>query len=656
MKDSAVLLFPGVSRPRPYSPHLAYRPDIDGLRAVAVLSVIGFHAFSGIFPGGYVGVDVFFVISGYLITSIICRQLSQDSFSFSDFYARRCKRLFPALISVLAAVLAFGWFFLLPNEYELLGKHIAAGAGFISNFAFWREAGSFDGAAETKPLLHLWSLGIVEQFYLIWPPLLVWAWKRKWDGLKIALSVVSVSFVVNVMVVSLWQSADGYYLPPTRFWELLLGAVLAYAHSFRKEETDRLLRLFNANLQAAIGLVLIICSVFALNKATLFPGWWALLPTIGTLLLISAGSQAWINSKLLANRWCVFIGLISYPLYLWHWPLLSYAQILAGGAPSIAVRAFAVCAAFPLSWLTYRAVEKPIRLESNRAAVTLAATLAVVGCLGLAAFAHQLRARSEKYGLENIINAATGKWDFPGPYLKSVRTKSGFHFERGEARHRVLFLGDSHIEQYYPRVDRLLAEHPYTSKSVSFVTQRSCLPIHDIPGITPSKCSGLVDEALLLARNPDVDTVVIGAAWNRYDVFKSPDGEKALQDLAATITALRKLGRQVFVILPIPRGEAFDPANLVHRSILDFGFFVRRYVDRTNVDDNTKPIDARLLQIAKTAGARTIDPVDSICPKTDCRTLAEDGMPVYTDDSHLRPGFVREHISFLDPIICTSGM
>jgi len=317
---------------RPCASDLAYRPDIDGLRAVAVLSVIGFHAGVRWFPGGYAGVDIFFVISGFLITSIILRQLAEDRFSFADFYARRCKRIFPALIIVLAAVFAFGWMFLLPNEYERIGKHIVAGAGFVSNFAFWLESGYFDSAAGTKPLLHLWSLGIEEQFYLLWPPLLLWVWKRKPDALAVAIGLASISFAINVMLVSLWQATDMYFLPPIRFWELLVGSALAYAHLFRREELEHLLKRATAgvpgsrlvsieNIQATIGLALIAVAVVVLDKRTLFPGWWALAPTIGAGLLISAGPRAWINRKLMANRVVVFIGLISYPLYLWHWPL-----------------------------------------------------------------------------------------------------------------------------------------------------------------------------------------------------------------------------------------------------------------------------------------------------------------------------------------------
>jgi peptidoglycan/LPS O-acetylase OafA/YrhL len=204
---------------------VTYRPDIDGLRGLAVLAVVAFHMHAGLLPGGYVGVDVFFVISGFLITSIILRNLQQSAFSFFEFYIRRAKRIFPALILVLLAVLAIGWIFLLPGEYRFLGKHVAAGAGFISNFALWQESGYFDRAAESKPLLHLWSLGIEEQFYLLWPPLLVWAWRRRIDALSIAAGIVAGSFAINLFLLSRLEPSDAYYLSFARFWELLLGCV-----------------------------------------------------------------------------------------------------------------------------------------------------------------------------------------------------------------------------------------------------------------------------------------------------------------------------------------------------------------------------------------------------------------------------------------------
>jgi len=212
-------------------------------------------------------------------------------------------------------------------------------------------------------------------------------------------------------------------------------------------------------------------------------------------------------------------------------------------------------------------------------------------------------------------------------------------------------LGDSHMEQYYPRIDRLLTEHPETTKGVLFVTQRSCAPIHEIRGVTAPKCFGLIENALSLAKSADVDAVVIAAAWNRNKIFESEDREVAFRDLTATITSLSNMGRRVYLILPIPRGEPFDPAQLVSRTISDFGFSVREQVERVEVDHNVTPVAMRLMEIARSTGATAIDPTVYLCGDAHCPTLAEDRMPVYTDNSHLRPEYVREHITFLDPIV-----
>lgn len=201
---------------QPHLSHPKYRPDIDGLRAVAVLAVVAFHAFPNWARGGFIGVDVFFVISGYLISTIIFKNLDKGTFSFTEFYARRIKRIFPALFLVLIACFAFGWFTLLADEYKQLGKHIAAGAGFISNFTLWNEAGYFDNSAETKPLLHLWSLGIEEQFYIVWPLFLWFAWKRKFSLLTITIVVAVASFVLNVNGIKQDMVAT-FYSPQTRF-------------------------------------------------------------------------------------------------------------------------------------------------------------------------------------------------------------------------------------------------------------------------------------------------------------------------------------------------------------------------------------------------------------------------------------------------------
>jgi peptidoglycan/LPS O-acetylase OafA/YrhL len=638
----------------------AYRPDIDGLRAVAVLAVIGFHAGIRGFSGGYVGVDIFFVISGFLITSIICKGLDRGTFSFRDFYARRAKRIFPALVIVLLAVCVYGWFILLPSEFKSLGKDMMAGAGFISNLVLWKESGYFDKASEAKPLLHLWSLGIEEQFYLLWPPLLVWTWRRKADVLSLAVAIVAISFALNIMLVSLWQSSNGYYLPPIRFWELLLGGAVACAGFSRKMELEnawkrvasyiRRLEFFvSSDIRAAAGLLLIVISVVGFSEQILFPGWWGLLPTAGTVLVISAGPTAWINRKLLSSRPFVFIGLISYSLYLWHWPLLSFAHIIEPGPLPVGTVAGAVAMAFLLAWLTFQAVEKPLRSKSNPWALPCASALAVCACLGLVVFTHQVHARFESDPVAKLIDVETGKWDFPGEALKSFHTTLGYHYERGDAASRVLFIGDSHVQQYYPRIDRLLTEHPDTTRSVAFVSTLGC------PPLVNSRCKEMMENAFAVADELHVDAVVIASAWNRYSVFDPNGPDTAYRDVESTIAKFRSSGKRVYLVLPVPKGDAFEPSRIVKRSFTLSGFFVVQRLRLSEVDPWAKGIGAKLRNIAASHGAVAIDPTDYICRLGDCPTLADDGLPLYCDGSHLRSGYVREQVRFLDDIVLTDN-
>lgn len=376
--------------------HPEYRPDIDGLRAVAVLSVVGFHAFPTAFPGGFVGVDIFFVISGFLISNIVFGSLDTGQFSFQQFYARRIKRIFPALMLVLFFCLAVGRLKLLADEYKELGKHISAGTGFVSNIVLWKESGYFDSAAELKPLLHLWSLGIEEQFYLLWPPLLFLAWKRGWVG-GLLITLCTASFAINIGQIK-YDPVAAFYLPFSRMWELLIGCCLSYSFQVKKETAvvSVIARKLRGNASSVTGLVLVLCALFVLDRKTPFPGWAALLPTIGALLLISAGSEAWVNRHILSNRAFVFIGLISYPLYLWHWPLLSFAHITLSKQPPNGTVTVIVFVSVVLAWLTYRFVERPIRrAQTFRLPLGLVGVAAAAGCIGL--YVYQTNGMAGRY-------------------------------------------------------------------------------------------------------------------------------------------------------------------------------------------------------------------------------------------------------------------
>lgn len=352
----------------PSIPELAnhqYRSDIDGLRAFAVLSVVLFHAFPEFITGGFIGVDVFFVISGFLISTIIFEKLEQGSFSFTDFYARRVRRIFPALILVLLTSFILGWCILFVSEYKQLGKHIASGAGFVANLILWSESGYFDNLADTKPLLHLWSLGIEEQFYIIWPPILWAAWRFKISFLPIILAIALASFALNLYGIAIDPVAT-FYSPLTRFWELLIGSLLAYLAVFGvKYPKLAVSNATQANAYSWVGLVLFVAGLFLINKESGFPGAWVLLPTLGAALFIQAGPSAWFNKVVLGSSVLVWFGLISYPLYLWHWPLLSFARILSSSVPELEIRIGVVALSILLSWLTYRFVEKPIRFASG---------------------------------------------------------------------------------------------------------------------------------------------------------------------------------------------------------------------------------------------------------------------------------------------------
>jgi peptidoglycan/LPS O-acetylase OafA/YrhL len=445
-----------VARPSEALTHPKYRADIDGLRAVAVLSVVGFHAFPGLIVGGFIGVDIFFVISGFLISTIIFGNLQNDSFSYLEFYRRRVRRIFPALVVVLLACLGLGWFGLLASEYEQVGKHTLGGIGFVSNLMLWGESGYFNSSAEAKPLLHLWSLAIEEQFYIFWPLLLGLASRRKWNFLAVVSAVALVSFGVNVL--SFPEHAEAaFYSPLSRFWELMIGGLLAYAVLYKPTSISK-----HRNVQSIVGIALIVVGLVFINKVRAFPGWWALLPTFGAALLISAGPAAWVNRIVLSNKLAVWFGKISYPLYLWHWPLLSLALILnSGEATSRTVRIGLVLLSIVLAWLTYKTIETPIRVGNKGSTSQLVSVFFLVGVFTTPIiFFEGLPKRPvnkdetrifldrynklHKFGLSDYYQERCDFYDWPtgankGMINKACTTMSG-------SRPAYLLWGDSHAQ------------------------------------------------------------------------------------------------------------------------------------------------------------------------------------------------------------------
>ena len=631
-----------------------YRPDIDGLRAIAIGSVVLFHAFPSALPGGFVGVDIFFVISGFLISSIIFRGLQQGNFSFRHFYANRVRRIFPALVVVLFSVFVAGWFSLLPEEFAQLGKHIAAGVGFSENFILWGEAGYFDRASELKPLMHLWSLGIEEQFYLVFP-LLVWLlWRWRGSILAVLLLLTGVSLCLNLFSIHDNPTAT-FFLPQFRGWELLAGAVLAslhLRHFFRQTDTLQLglgdaaesflptRRLLD--LASLAGLALIGIALAFIGPDDPFPGWRALLPVAGAVLLIAAGPHALVNRHLLTRPWLVFIGLISYPLYLWHWPLLSFARIIRFDGVTLLERTLLVFVSIVLAWLTYRLIEKPIRFGSKRAykMVLLIVGAILVGYIGFNAY--------ERNGL----SFRTG-WAFRYPaalqpfviykfdddryfrsgtcHLRPNAGPEGFAKECAaddEADKPALFLwGDSHAAQLYPG----LRQH-FSDLRLEQYTSPGCQPIlsWEVPAFP--RCLEVNNAVMERVRELKPETVLLTSRWL---------GVGETEKIRNTIRSIRDAGvREIVVIGPVPRWDPNLVAALFKRyKAAPFDRIPERMKD--GLDPEKFVIDRSLRELARESGARYISAMDLLCNEDGCLVRPDSdefASSVMTfDDSHLTP-------------------
>ena len=656
-----------------------YRPDLDGLRAVAVLGVIGFHAFPGGLPGGFIGVDVFFVISGFLISGIVLRGLGAGAFNVADFYARRIRRIFPALMLVLGACLAFGWYVLLADEFQRLGKHAAAGAGFVANLWLWHEGDYFNPDAASNPLLHLWSLGAEEQFYLFWPPLLVLAWRRSRRSLPwIAALVTLASLAANLALVHSFPRA-AFYAPFSRLWELTAGGLLAYAKLGRRGEDDDQRR---ADAMSWAGFALLAVGFAVVTEARAFPGAWAALPTLGACLIIAAGPHAVVNRRILSNRLLIGIGLISYPLYLWHWPLLSFARIIVGHRPALGLRLALVAASFGLAYATTSLLERRARRARGRRPLLVLASLAAVNLVaGLGIARSVARPRNSENGVDRVVEASRDLRYPPegfAPFALHGRTYRR-HAGGGGG---VLLFGDSHLEQYGARIHRVLDEHPVDGELAYLVTVGGCPPIPGVEEDQHPECDAWRADALELARRPDIDTIVVGACWSCYfiEMTAPPGGERrrgtpesfeyyfqdrgtpgaprrafragegtapalaALEQMLATLARSRK---RVFLLLDNPFGPDLDPKTYLAGSRLT----TLRCLEEVPPHRLTRPEQAlrrELTEIAGRTGAVVIDPMPSLCAGDLCPIRDGRGSFIYRDHNHLRASTVGDELGFLD--------
>lgn len=656
----------------PHLSHPKYRRDIDGLRAIAVLSVVAFHAFPNWMKGGFIGVDIFFVISGYLISTIIFENLDKGIFSFTEFYVRRVKRIFPALIIVLASCYAFGWFTLLSDEYKQLGKHIIGGAGFVSNFVLWNESGYFDNSADIKPLLHLWSLGIEEQFYIVWPLLLWAAYKKRFNLFSIGVSIALISFYFNIKQINSDAVAD-FYSPLTRFWELMLGSILAwvtlYKPSFSATHPGKLDRWLGkaifrdqtkndgttlASTISVLGLLLLAYGFWRINKDTAFPGKWALIPVLSAALLIFSGPKALVNRTVLSNRIAVWIGLISFPLYLWHWPLLSFSRIILGETPNRGIRLAAVALSIILAFITYFFVERPVRFGKHGKikVVFLVLIMASIGFVGYNTYhrdglkfrpvSANFRQTDYSYDISHYGFKSCGQDLTSGDY--------GLNYCYGNSSvPTALIIGDSHADDKFFGIQKFITTYKW-----QVVGNSSCPPLMgvNISVADHTACNERVSKIFnYIDKSKNIDLVVLSfahaypldkliAADHIAAKFKAQDNNiidnnnKNLNKVDAfyggldrSISFLEQHGKKVVLVIDIPELPFFPKdcirlGNACHLNLNDV--LQRQSLMRTEFKKLKE----------KHPNIRIFDPIKLFCKDNICISKFEE-RSLYRDSHHL---------------------
>ena len=625
----------------------SYRPDIDGLRAIAVIPVILYHAGVAGFQGGYVGVDVFFVVSGYLITSIIVTELAEGRFSLRGFYERRVRRIFPALFLVVAVSMPAALIILVPEHLENFGQSVIATALFVSNFFFYFESGYFDGPADLHPLLHTWSLAVEEQFYLFFPLLLLFA--ARW---KLPLAGVIAAFALMSFAVGAWQvSADpaaAFYLLPGRFWELMAGALLAVLPlaGLRSRATGAFMVL--------TGVLLICAAVVTFDERLPFPGMAALLPVFGTLAIIHGGRTANPVSALLGSRPLRQVGLISYSLYLWHFPLMVFARHLIVRPFSAAEIVVILLLTVVLSLASWRYVEQPFRAKRGRIgvrALVRAAVVTVLVCVAFGLFTDFSNGAPWRFGeqAQALLRASEDR------DTACLRQGRDCHIGPADRSPRFLLWGDSHASALLPA---FRAAGDALGVPGQAVLYPGCPPVtgYRRQGRNGPACADAVDRGLRAALMPEMEMVFLASRWtlvfeeSRYGfeggrplvLLEAETGdvagsrrllEKGLHDV---VQRLEEAGKRVVLIGPVPEMGWHVPHVLAQRLRFQhlLGDTVLTPDPASFMERNGATIEL-LTEVAERHGARLVLPHRWLCdPGGACRVL-KDGRPLYFDTDHL---------------------
>lgn len=648
-----------------------YRRDIDGLRAIAILSVVFFHAFPKTIPGGFIGVDIFFVLSGFLITNILFIELRSGGINWSSFYLKRIKRIFPALILVLISAIILGYFLLLDGEFEALGKHIVGSSLFLNNFVLWQEAGYFDKASELKPLLHLWSLGIEEQFYLFWPLLLFFSSKLRLNIFLTLITCSLISFLCNVNWVS-EQHVSAFFLPFSRFWELAVGGVLAvFIYERNQANTPEAIdlssnRFFFVNAPSFIGLFLLVIGFFTFREGMLYPGWRALIPTLGTALLILT-PHSYVNKSLLSLKPMVFIGLISYPLYLWHWELLSFAEIVFSGEVPIQIIYSFIILSFFLAWVTYQFIEQPIRIKkrSNTSDLKVVACLVIslfsIGLFGSMIFVSGgMKSRSLVKKIEMLNSDIDDFYQYKNFVTecelndsKALKAKITSCIQTHVGNAKKVIWGDSHAEHLLPGIMKLDRHNNWL-----LLSQSSCPPLVGVASYRVGKKDKCIEanKAILdaIVNNPNIQLVVLASLGPMYvskegfsaqhkkirskhileyhlgapEILASDKPSIFYAGLSHTVRLLKRAGKKVVLFQDVPE-IPFMAKRCIKRPL---GPSKPCIVSRSRIEERQKVYKGILNQVHLEQGVPLFDPKDIFCNSVYCQVMQ--GNHLWYRDSH----------------------
>ncbi len=642
----------------------SYRPDIDGLRAIAIIAVVLFHAGIAGFRGGFVGVDIFFVISGYLITGHVYRDAVGGNFSLASFYARRARRILPALLFVILASTAIGFILLSSNEYSDLSKSTLAALFGVSNIYYYLSINYFGPASDHLPMLMTWSLGVEEQFYIFLPWIIVIGLRFFGRGIiAILAALCGASFLYSIVSLR-GDPSFAFYMLPTRAWELGLGGMLALAElrgfsPFRG-------RPHLAEFVAAAGLACLAVAIFWLDSSVLFPGVLALLPTLGAALVIAAPGT--VTGRLLALRPLVFVGLVSYSWYLWHWPLLSFARVTALWPLGRNAALIIVGLSFALAVLSYYAVERPFRRRKAPNGATLlryggamtAAALILVGVIAWRGLPQRLP--PQVAALEDVMVEEERCLVYDGVAEPHV---DPFCLPSVAADRLIVLIGDSHAAALAPGL-RIRARA--LGYELAVFTKASCPPLLGVTRLMPdypphdAECRAYDSKVMAwIKANPTIHKVILAGFWAgpmqaapKGEAYVSVRPEEAGLDndtllergLAAEIAVLRGLGPEVVVLQDVPF-FVFPPANYLLQQVIgararlsgllggprDLGQTDGPKAYVFNVNDGTHDIVNRAA--ASTPGVSVIDPFKILCSADRCRFAAEDGSSLYKDTQHL---------------------